>query len=59
MLIYNKNLSVCPLTTHFPKKSFKKIDKDTIRKKIKLIDIFTKKSKAKTKNGNYWIESAL
>ena len=45
MLIYNKNLSVCPLTTHLPlKKVSKKIDKDTIRKKIKLIDIFYKKT---------------
>ncbi len=44
MLIYNKDLSVCPLTTHLPlKKVSKKIDKNMIKKKIKLIDIFYKK----------------
>ena len=44
MLIYNKNLSVCPLTTHLPlKKVSKKIDKDIIQKKVELIDIFYKK----------------
>ena len=44
MLIYNKNLSVCPLTTHLPiKKVSKKINKNTIKKKVELIDIFFKK----------------
>ena len=44
MLIYNKNLSVCPLTTHLPiKKVSKKINKDMFKKKVKLIDIFFKK----------------
>jgi 4-hydroxythreonine-4-phosphate dehydrogenase len=44
MLIYNKNLSVCPLTTHLPiKKVSTKINKSMIKKKIKLIDIFFKK----------------
>ncbi len=44
MLIYNKNLSVCPLTTHLPiKKVSKKITKNMIKKKIKLIDFFFKK----------------
>ena len=44
MLIYNKNLSVCPLTTHLPiKKVSAKINKSMIKKKIKLIDIFFKK----------------
>ena len=44
MLIYNKSLSVCPLTTHLPlKKVSKKIDKDIIQKKVELIDIFYKK----------------
>ena len=44
MLIYNKKLSVCPLTTHVPiKKVSKKINKNTIKEKIKLIDIFFKK----------------
>ncbi len=34
MLIYNKNLSVCPLTTHLPiKKVSKKINKNMIKKK--------------------------
>tara|TARA_B100000963_G_scaffold328199_1_gene316531 strand:+ start:171 stop:1133 length:963 start_codon:yes stop_codon:yes gene_type:complete len=44
MLIYNKKLSVCPLTTHLPiKKVTKKINKNVIKEKIKLIDIFFKK----------------
>ena len=44
MLIYNKDLSVCPLTTHLPiKKVSKNINKDMIKKKIKLIDSFFKK----------------
>ena len=44
MLIYNKKLSVCPLTTHLPiKKVSKKINKNIIKKKIKLIDIFFQK----------------
>ena len=44
MLIYNKKLSVCPLTTHLPiKKVSKKINKNTIMKKVELIDIFFKK----------------
>ena len=43
MLIYNKNLSVCPITTHLPLKSVsKKISKDTIKDKILLIDKFYK-----------------
>ena len=44
MLIYNKELSVCPLTTHLPlKKVSKKINDDLIRNKVKLIDNFYKK----------------
>ena len=44
MLIYNKELSVCPLTTHLPlKKVSKKISKNIIKEKIKLIDVFFKK----------------
>jgi 4-hydroxythreonine-4-phosphate dehydrogenase len=44
MLIYNKTLSVCPITTHLPLKSVtKKITKNLIHKKIKLIDIFYRK----------------
>ena len=44
MIIYNKNLSVCPLTTHIPiKYVFKKIDKLEIINKVKLIDNFWKK----------------
>ena len=44
MLIYNKELSVCPLTTHLPlKKVSKKINKNVIKEKIKLIDVFFKK----------------
>jgi 4-hydroxythreonine-4-phosphate dehydrogenase len=44
MLIYNKKLSVCPLTTHLPiKKVHQKINSNIIKEKIKLIDIFFKK----------------
>ncbi|WP_440911139.1 4-hydroxythreonine-4-phosphate dehydrogenase PdxA [Candidatus Pelagibacter sp.] len=41
MLIYNKELSVCPLTTHLPLKLVsKQISKKSIQEKIKLINIF-------------------
>ena len=41
MLIYNKNLSVCPITTHLPLKSVtKKITKKIINEKTKLINNF-------------------
>ena len=44
MLIYNKKLSVCPLTTHLPiNKVSKKINKSIIKEKVKLIDFFFKK----------------
>ncbi len=44
MLIYNKGLSVCPVTTHLPlKKVAKKINKELIIEKTKLIDNFYKK----------------
>ena len=44
MLIYNKNLSVCPLTTHLPLKLVSsKITKNLIINKLKLIDKFYKK----------------
>ena len=44
MLIYNKELSVCPLTTHLPlKKVSNKITNNLIRNKVKLIDNFYKK----------------
>ena len=43
MLIYNKHLSVCPLTTHLPIKMVQKhITKSLIEDKIKLIDSFFK-----------------
>ena len=43
MIIYNKNLSVCPLTTHLPIKYVsKKINKFEIINKVKLIDNFWK-----------------
>ena len=43
MLIYNKNLSVCPLTTHLPIKLVaKNITKKIIEQKIELIDNFFK-----------------
>ena len=41
MLIYNKKLSVCPLTTHLPLKLVsKQISKKLIQDKLKLIDSF-------------------
>ena len=41
MLIYNKKLSVCPLTTHVPiKKVSKYITKENISEKVKLINNF-------------------
>ena len=44
MLIYNKNLSVCPLTTHIPlKKVSKKINRKNIKNKVSLITSFYKK----------------
>ena len=44
MLIYNKNLSVCPITTHLPiKKVVKNINKQEIKNKINLIHKFYKK----------------
>ena len=44
MLIYNKSLSVCPLTTHLPLKLVsKKITKKLIMDKLKLINKFYKK----------------
>ena len=45
MLIYNKKLSVCPITTHLPLKLVsKKISKKIIIQKIKLIKNFYKNS---------------
>ena len=44
MLIYSKNLSVCPITTHLPLKNVhKSITKKDIIEKIKLIHLFYKK----------------
>jgi len=44
MLIHNKKLSVCPLTTHLPlKKVPKYINKKMIKQKIKLLNMFYKK----------------
>jgi 4-hydroxythreonine-4-phosphate dehydrogenase len=43
MIIYNKNLSVCPLTTHLPIKYVsKKISKSEIINKVRLVDKFWK-----------------
>ena len=45
MLIYNKKLSVCPLTTHLPIKLVsKKVTKKLIEEKIEIINSFFKKS---------------
>ena len=50
MLIYNKKLSVCPLTTHLPLKLVsKKISKKLIIEKIELINQFYKKLDIKPK----------
>ena len=44
MLIYNKKLSVCPVTTHLPLKLVaKKITKKKIKEKIIIVDEFYKK----------------
>ena len=44
MLIYNKNLSVCPITTHIPLKRVNKlITKKLIVEKVRLINSFYKK----------------
>jgi 4-hydroxythreonine-4-phosphate dehydrogenase len=53
MIIYNKNLSVCPLTTHLPIKHVsKKINELEIINKVKLIESFWKKKfKKKIKIG--------
>ena len=43
MLIYNKKLSVCPLTTHLPiKHVVKNISKSLIKEKVKMINNFFK-----------------
>ena len=44
MLIYNKDLSVCPVTTHLPLKLVtKKITRKIIKEKILIVDNFFKK----------------
>ena len=49
MLIYNKSLSVSPITTHIPLKDVsKKIETNTIVKKIKIINNFFKSKLKKT-----------
>ena len=50
MLIYNKKLSVCPLTTHLPLKLVsRKISKKLIIEKVELINQFYKKLNIKPK----------
>ena len=50
MLIYNKKLSVCPLTTHLPHKLVsRKISKKLIIEKVELINLFYKKLNIKPK----------
>tara|TARA_S200000501_G_scaffold18776_1_gene16595 strand:- start:622 stop:1587 length:966 start_codon:yes stop_codon:yes gene_type:complete len=50
MLIYNKKLSVCPLTTHLPLKLVsKKISKKLIIEKVELINQFYRKLNIKPK----------
>ena len=51
MLIYNKELSVCPITTHLPlKKVAKKITKKEIYGKVDLITNFYKRYRKKNPN---------
>ena len=51
MLIYNKNLSVSPITTHLPLKHVSKnISKNLILEKVKLINSFFKKNLKKKPN---------
>ena len=51
MLIYNKNLSVSPITTHLPLKHVSKnISKNLILEKVKLINIFFKENLKKKPN---------
>ena len=51
MLIFNKNLSVAPITTHLDiKKISKKLNKNLIYNKIKTNKIFFKKSFKKNPN---------
>tara|TARA_B100001057_G_scaffold483091_1_gene559379 strand:- start:3884 stop:4834 length:951 start_codon:yes stop_codon:yes gene_type:complete len=46
MLIYDNDLSVCPLTTHLPLKMVvKKINQKAIKEKVHLIDNFYKKNR--------------
>ena len=48
MMIYNKDLSVCPITTHIPLKNVSKIiTKKKIYEKVNLVDQFFKKYKGK------------
>ena len=42
MLIYNDELSVCPLTTHIPIKKVTKLITEKYSEKINLIDDFYK-----------------
>jgi 4-hydroxy-L-threonine phosphate dehydrogenase PdxA len=61
MIIYNKKLSVCPLTTHLPIKDVsKKINKLEIINKVKLIDKFWKdRFNTKSKNWSHRTKSTL
>ena len=45
MLIYNKDISVCPITTHLPIKMVaRKISRKIIYEKVQLIDNFFRKN---------------
>ena len=50
MLIYNKSLSVSPITTHIPISKIKKIKKKDIISKALLIDQFYKKNFLKNRS---------
>ena len=61
MLIYNKLLSVCPITTHIPLKNVsKRISSNEILKKITTINKFYKTNlKKNSKIRCYWIKPSL
>ena len=60
MLIYNKKLSVSPLTTHLPLKDVhKQISKQKIINHVIIINKFYKLFKNGSKNCNNWFKSSL
>ena len=59
MLIWNKKLSVCPITTHVNLNDVsKKLNQKLIINKIKTINFWFKRKIKKTKNSDTWFESS-